>query len=94
MLTFRDNSWYQSGNSDFVRDGQREKQREKERAGTGRPATGPSPVPPFLSSPASQQSRWTGGHGPGSTQGGRRAGGAGGLGGHCQGRAVGGGLCV
>lgn len=36
MLTFRDNSWYQSGNSDVVRHRQRERQREKERAGTGR----------------------------------------------------------
>lgn len=45
MLTFRDNSWYQSGNSDVVRDRQREKQREKERAGAGGPAPGPAPVP-------------------------------------------------
>lgn len=47
MLTFRDNSWYQSGNSDVVRDRQREKQREKERAGTGGPATGPGPRCPY-----------------------------------------------
>ena len=37
MLTFRDNSWYQSGNSGVVRDRQRERQRERERApGAGR----------------------------------------------------------
>lgn len=73
MLTFRDNSWYQSGNSDVVRDRQREKQREKERAGTGGPATGLAPGAPILSSPASQQSRWVGGGGPGSTLGGQVA---------------------
>lgn len=54
MLTFRDNSWYQSGNSDVVRDRQRERQREKERAGTvGRPqALAPVPLsfPPPLHS--------------------------------------------
>lgn len=49
MLTFRDNSWYQSGNSDVVRDRQRDRQREKERAGTGRPSrTVPLSFPPRL----------------------------------------------
>lgn len=38
MLTFRDSSWYQSGNSDVVRDRQTESQQEKEsRPGPGAP---------------------------------------------------------
>lgn len=47
MLTFRDNSWYQSGDSGVVRDRQRERQREKERAGPGGPAWAADPGAPF-----------------------------------------------
>lgn len=47
MLTFRDNSWYQSGNSGVVRDRQGERQREKERAGAGGPAAAVAPGAPF-----------------------------------------------
>lgn len=47
MLTFRDNSWYQSGNSGVVRDRQGERQREKERAGAGGPDAAVAPGAPF-----------------------------------------------
>ena len=47
MLTFRDNSWYQSGNSGVVRDRQREGQRESasERRHGG-PSCRPQPLAP------------------------------------------------
>ena len=46
MLTFRDNSWYQSGDSGVVRDRQRERARERE-SGPGRPGLGCEPRGPL-----------------------------------------------
>lgn len=53
MLSFRDSSWYQSGNSGRVRDRQRQRQRERESAGAAARAV--APVPPFLSSPGGRR---------------------------------------
>lgn len=84
MLTFRDNSWYQSGNSGVVRDRQRERPREEgERPG--------GPRCPFPSLPASRGL----GRQEGAALGPHRAGGGREAGrppsGPCGGR---GGLCV
>lgn len=68
MLTFRDNSWYQSGNSDVVRDRQTDRPRERA-SGHGASSRGRRPRRPLPSPPRLHDSL------DGSTRGGRRAGG-------------------